>query len=355
MNIQENYQSLQNLIEDPAQSEVIDEFAKLQKKLSLLNQNKSFLDFFKKEKKVKGIYLWGDVGRGKTFIMDIFFSSIKNIKKNRLHYHYLMSEIHEQLKKNKNKKNPIEAITNSIGQETKILCIDEFFVEDIADAMILGKLLKGLFENRVVLVMTSNSEPKDLYKEGLQRDRFKEAIGLIEENMSVINIGNGPDHRMRNHINETKYHAIHDKNSHNYFSNLIAEKSPLGTEKNALITINNRKIKSILKSKIIIWFDFNTICGTNRSVSDYISIAKQFQNVFISEIPILDSEKENEARRFISLIDEFYERKVKVFITTAVNYKKLYTGKKLTFEFKRTESRLTEMSTEEYQKLRHIH
>ena len=355
MNIQENYQSLQNLIEDPAQSEVIDEFAKLQKNLSPLNQNKSFLDFFKKEKKVKGIYLWGDVGRGKTFIMDMFFSSIKNIKKNRLHYHYLMSEIHEQLKKNKNKKNPIEAIVNSIGQETKILCIDEFFVEDIADAMILGKLLKGLFENRVVLVMTSNSEPKDLYKEGLQRDRFKEAIGLIEDNMSVINIGNGPDHRMRNHINETKYHSIHDKNSHNYFSNLITEKSPLGTEKNALITINNRKIKSILKSKIIIWFDFNTICGTNRSVSDYISIAKQFQNVFISEIPILDSEKENEARRFISLIDEFYERKVKVFITTAVNYKKLYTGKKLTFEFKRTESRLTEMSTEEYQKLRHIH
>ena len=144
MNIQENYQSLQNLIEDPAQSEVIDEFAKLQKKLSPLNQNKSFLDFFKKEKKVKGIYLWGDVGRGKTFIMDMFFSSIKNIKKNRLHYHYLMSEIHEQLKKNKNKKNPIETIANSIGQETKILCIDEFFVEDIADAMILGELLKGL-------------------------------------------------------------------------------------------------------------------------------------------------------------------------------------------------------------------
>ena len=355
MNIQENYQSLQNLIEDPAQSEVIDEFAKLQKTLSRLNQDKSFLDLFKKEKKVKGIYLWGDVGRGKTFIMDIFFSSIESEKKNRLHYHYLMSEIHDRLKKNKNKKNPLEAVTNSIGQETKILCIDEFFVEDIADAMILGKLLKGLFENRVVLVITSNSEPRDLYKGGLQRERFKEAIGLIEDNMSVLKIGNGPDHRMRNNMSETKYHSIHGENSHNYFSNLLTEKSPLGTEKDSFVTVNNRKIKAILKSKIVIWFDFNTICGTNRSVSDYISIAKQFQNVFISDIPILDGEKENEARRFISLIDEFYERKVKVFITTAVNYKKLYTGKKLAFEFKRTESRLTEMSTEEYQKLRHIH
>ena len=141
MNIQENYQSLQNLIEDPAQSEVIDEFAKLQNKLSLLNQNKSFLDFFKKEKKVKGIYLWGDVGRGKTFIMDMFFSSIKNIKKNRLHYHYLMSEIHEQLKKNKNKKNPIEAIANSIGQETKILCIDEFDGYKLPNHLIILQLM----------------------------------------------------------------------------------------------------------------------------------------------------------------------------------------------------------------------
>ena len=356
MNILNTYSSSDGLIEDPSQLRVIEKFSTLQSKLSGSKEKTTFLQrYFKKKIKIPGIYLWGDVGRGKTFLMDIFFQSLNLNQKRRVHFHHLMSEVHTKLKEMKNIENPIDQITKSMSKNIQVLCFDEFFVEDIADAMILNKFLEGLFKYGITLVATSNSHPKDLYKNGLQRDRFLRAIKLIEENTSIINIGSGPDYRLKKINNKVEFNSIHDTETDQLLEKYFHLISPIGCKKNEAITVNGRKISSILSAETIIWFDFHAICAGNRSTADYITIAKQYQTVIISNILILDKEKENEARRFIAMIDEFYERKVKIIISTEISYKDLYQGQKLSFEYKRTQSRLTEMASEEYQKLAHIH
>ena len=355
MNTLKNYQSINNLKEDSEQLRVIENFSALESKLSSSKKTTFLKNFLKKRKKLKGIYLWGNVGRGKTFIMDTFFSSLEFKEKIRLHYHHLMRKVHKDLKSYKNKKNPIRLITDSISRGARVICIDEFFVEDIADAMILSELLAGLIEKNVTLVITSNSHPQELYKKGLQRDRFIKAIDLLVENTAILNIGSGPDYRLKNNLMDIKFNSIHNEESDHSLKKFFHTKTPIGVSDNDFILINDRRIEIVIKAKTIIWFDFIQICGTARSIDDYIAIAREYQNVIISKVPILDDERENEARRFISIIDEFYERKVKLVLTTDTYYKKLYQGKKLNFEFERTKSRLSEMSTLDYQKLPHKH
>jgi len=355
LNTLKNYQSTKNLIEDSEQLRVVEKFSALESKL-LSSKKTTFLNnLLKKQKKLKGIYLWGSVGRGKTFIMDTFFSSLEFKEKIRLHYHHLMRKVHKDLKTHKNKKNPIRLITNSISKGAKVICIDEFFVEDIADAMILSELLAGLIEKNVTLVITSNSHPQELYKKGLQRERFTKAIDLLVNNTAILNIGSGPDYRLKDNLMDIKFNSIHNEESDHSLKKFFHTKTPIGVSDNDFILINDRRIEIVIKAKTIIWFDFSQICGTARSIDDYIAIAREYQSVIISKVPILDDEKENEARRFISIIDEFYERKVKLVLTTDTCYKKLYQGKRLNFEFERTKSRLSEMSTLDYQKLPHKH
>jgi len=356
LNILNTYSSSNGLIEDASQLRIIEQFSTLQSKLLESKKKPSFFQkHFKKKTKIPGIYLWGDVGRGKTFLMDIFFQSLNLNQKRRVHFHHLMSEVHTKLKEMKDIEDPIDQITKSMSKKIQVLCFDEFFVEDIADAMILNKFLEGLFKYGITLVVTSNSQPKDLYKNGLQRDRFLKAIELIEENTFIINIGSGPDYRLKKINTKVKFNSIHNTETDQLLEKYFHLISPIGCKKNEVITVNGRKISSILSAETIIWFDFQAICAGNRSTNDYIAIAKQYQTVIISNILTLDKEKENEARRFIALIDEFYERKVKIIMSTEISYKDLYQGQKLVSEYKRTQSRLTEMASEEYQKLPHIH
>ena len=309
----------------------------------------------------KGIYLYGGVGRGKTFLMDMFFKELPITKKKRIHFHRFMNDIHEKLNLKKDTVNPIDEIANDISKEINVLCFDEFIVNDIADAMILGELLKGLFANKVVIVFTSNTEPKNLYSNGLQREKFSYAIKLIEENTNVICLNSDKDYRLLKFGNVRTYHYPNneqtDLNMQQYFSSISPDWFNWFTRKpvfeGVTIPLNNRDIDVRFLSSNTVWFKFEVICGNGRSQHDYIEISKIYQNVFISNVPKMDSNSIDEARRFINMIDEFYDRNVKVIISAETTIENLCNIKKINKEFERTISRLNEMQSSEYMKKEH--
>ena len=297
---------------------------------------------------VKGIYLCGDVGRGKTMLMDIFYESLPIKNKLRLHFHSFMIMIHKELNRLKSKKNPLGLVAKDISKKAKIICLDEFSISDIADAMILGNLLKELFHRGVTLILTSNTEPDKLYLNGLQRERFLPAINLIKKNTNIFFLNSNNDYRLSflEKADIYQYPITEDNNIKikNYFNMMAANK----IENKSYININNRKINTIKISDSIIWFNFDDICSSPRNKNDYIEIIKYYKTVIITNIPVLTLDHENQARRFITLIDEFYDRKVKMIFLAAAAIDNLYSGKKLAFEFKRTISRLKEMQSYEY-------
>ncbi len=297
---------------------------------------------------VKGIYLCGDVGRGKTMLMDIFYESLPIKNKLRLHFHSFMIMIHKELNRLKSKRNPLGLVAKDISKKAKIICLDEFSISDIADAMILGNLLKELFHKGVTLILTSNTEPDKLYLNGLQRERFLPAINLIKKNTNIFFLNSNNDYRLSflEKADIYQYPITEDNNIKikNYFNMMAANK----IENKSYININNRKINTIKISDSIIWFNFDDICSSPRNKNDYIEIIKYYKTVIITNIPVLTLDHENQARRFITLIDEFYDRKVKMIFLAAAAIDKLYSGKKLAFEFKRTISRLKEMQSYEY-------
>ena len=309
----------------------------------------------------KGIYLHGGVGRGKTFIMDMFYKELPIKKKKRIHFHRFMNDIHDRLNDKKNTVNPIDVIAKEISLDVNVLCFDEFIVNDIADAMILGQLLKGLFSKKVVIVFTSNTEPKHLYTKGLQRDKFIYAINLIEENSEIIHLDSDKDYRLLKFGNVKTYHyPDNDKtdiNMQQYFSSISPDWFNWFTRKpvfeGATIPINNRDVDVRFLSSNTVWFKFDIICGDGRSKNDYIEISKIYQNVFISGVPKMDNNYIDEARRFINMIDEFYDRHVKVIISAESPMDELCGIKKIEADFRRTISRLKEMQSDEYMKKEH--
>ncbi|MDG1015862.1 MAG: cell division protein ZapE [Woeseiaceae bacterium] len=354
MDIHKKYVTTEGIIKDNSQLRVIHEFSNLQSQLAANHKNKPFFSNpFQTKEMVKGIYLWGGVGRGKTYFMDLFFNTLETRRKRRIHFHRMMNEIHTNLKNLKETKDPIKKLIKILAKDVDVLCFDEFFVEDIADAMILQNFLEGLFEEGITLVATSNCDPDTLYQNGLQRDRFLKAIELIKSHAKIINIEKGCDYRITNNKSNMDLSSIHNKDSDDLLSKYFNEISPFNNKKNTQILINNRYINCIMAADIIVWFDFNSICSGNRSTVDYIEIAKQYQNVVISKIPYLNKSMENETRRFIALIDEFYERNVKLIYTSEVLFEDLYREKKFSFEFQRTKSRLTEMSSKKFLELAH--
>tara|TARA_B100001250_G_C19816142_1_gene798516 strand:- start:1313 stop:2401 length:1089 start_codon:yes stop_codon:yes gene_type:complete len=297
---------------------------------------------------VKGVYLYGDVGRGKTMLMDIFYESLPIKNKLRLHFHSFMIMVHKELNRLKSRRNPLGLVAKGISKKAEVICLDEFSVSDIADAMILGNLLKELFHRGVTLILTSNTEPDNLYLNGLQRDRFLQAISLIKENTNTFFLNSKNDYRLSFLEKADIYqHPITEDNNikiENYFNMVATSK----IENKGHIKINNRKINTIKFSGSIIWFNFDDICSSPRNKNDYIEIIKYYKTVIITNIPALTLDHENQARRFISLIDEFYDRKVKMIFLADAAIDNLYSGKKLAFEFKRTISRLKEMQSYEY-------
>ncbi|MEI6897162.1 MAG: cell division protein ZapE [Psychromonas sp.] len=307
------------------------------------------------QKKIKGIYFYGGVGRGKTYLMDMFFSCLKTERKSRLHFHHFMLRVHKELRLLTGKKNPLILIAKKFASETDIICFDEFFVDDITDAMLLAGMFEALFCEGVVLVATSNIQPSDLYKNGLQRARFLPAIALIESNCEIYNLDGGKDYRLDRLCEAEIYHFPlgHEANllMKNTFENLAnGEKSY-----NHPLTINGRVIQTSAYSVDTLLIDCVCLCDGPRAVSDYIELAIVYRTIFLNNVMQMNEQSNDMARRFIAMIDEFYNHHVVLIIAAEVDVYSLYSGQQLSFEFQRCISRLLEMQSKEYlQKSHHV-
>ncbi|MEJ2045398.1 MAG: cell division protein ZapE [Reinekea sp.] len=303
-----------------------------------------------KPKKVRGLYFWGGVGRGKTYLMDTFYNAIPFKEKKRLHFHHFMRMIHEQLGVHRGKANPLELVAREFAQTARVLCFDEFFVSDIGDAMILANLLETLFEQGITLIATSNIVPDGLYKDGLQRKLFLPAIELLKENTTVVNVDGGLDYRLRTLKQVEIFHSPLDQNAEESllasFHRLVPDASRV--KENIDLNILGRSIKARWENDDVVLFDFSELCDGPRSQNDYIEIAQQYHAVLISGVPTFVGKNDDAARRFINLVDEFYDRSVKLLLTAERRVEDLYHDGKLSFEFQRTVSRLLEMQSEEY-------
>ena len=345
-------------VRDPAQLDVIARFEDLQAGIAAQKPRRGLLRtmFLRSGPPgpLKGLYIWGGVGRGKTFLMDLFYEHLEIEQKRRIHFHRMMHEVHERLQTLSLVANPLDKVAAAIALETRVLCFDEFFVSDIGDAMILGRLLEGLFKRGVILVATSNTKPDDLYAEGLQRQRFLHAIDLLNEHTEVVNMDGGTDYRLRLLEKAGTYLTPDDAAARNRLEYFFDESASTRADTDFDLDINGRPVRAHRCAKGIAWFHFADICGGPRNASDYIEIARWYPSVIISGVPRFDEEIENEARRFISLIDEFYDRRVKLILTAEAGVHELYAGSKLGFEFERTVSRLIEMQSSEYLALPHL-
>jgi len=303
---------------------------------------------------IRGMYLWGGVGRGKTLLMDLFFISLPIEQKKRIHFHRMMSDIHARLRKLGDIENPLEQIAADIAAEVRVLCFDEFYVSDIADAMLLGNLLDGLFRRGVTLVATSNSNPADLYSGGLQRERFLPAIALLEQHTNVTELDSGTDYRLQLLQEAGTYLTPAGDDANAKLRHYFDEITTAEIIENRTLQILGRDVRTRRCAKGIAWFDFEEICGGPRSQEDYIEIARWYPTVIISDIPQLTHELDNPARRFVALVDEFYDRKVKLILSAATGVDALYVGNGLKFEFRRTASRLIEMQSNDYLHAPHL-
>jgi cell division protein ZapE len=401
--LRKHYQQLieqEVLCEDKAQSNAVDELEKLSKQLlskQLIATKKNepiisgnlFSHYISKKTQpkatspIKSLYFYGRVGRGKTMLMDLFYQYTPIKKKKRIHFHRFMENVHQQLnelsmqqslQKTRLDKNPLTHIANTWATDLQLLCFDEFFVSDIGDAMLLAGLFETLFSQGVILVFTSNCQPEQLYRNGLQRERFVPTIALINHYCQVISIDGDTDHRLTNTVNQAykNYYFTHLQGETllaNRFQGLRERTTPhIDEDKKNVIVVNNREINYLAKTSNHIWFDFYALCSGPRSQRDYIQIADEFDTVLISNVPqfagdlipavfsgiedcyqrsgVLMGELrhlDDEARRFIALVDEFYDSKVQLIISADVDITQLYQGTQLSFEFQRCQSRLFEM------------
>jgi cell division protein ZapE len=399
---------------DPVQAAVVDRLDELRQRLiaareadsSLVRRWFGALGGKAAAEPVRGIYLWGGVGRGKTWMMDLFFQSLPFRERRRRHFHRFMHDVHVELKTLQQREAPLDVVADRIAQDARVLCFDELFVADIADAMILGGLFSALFKRGVTLVATSNVQPRDLYKNGLQRTRFLPTIDLLEQSVDVVAVDGATDYRLRRLTQAGTYLpsgapdtpqrlrelfrelADHDgsedragfshkdsaphgapptgsppagaaRSDATTFDATTGETrtfnqsgrpwpSQAGVDPAHSIEIEGRRIPVICESGGVVWFDFMALCSGPRSQDDYIEIARDYQSVIVSDVPVLDSLHEDEARRFIALVDELYDRNVNLIVSAAAPPTELYRGERVAFQFERTTSRLIEMQSEEY-------
>ncbi|MDD0837234.1 cell division protein ZapE [Curvibacter sp. HBC61] len=295
----------------------------------------------------RGVYMYGGVGRGKSFLMDCFFNAVPLRRKVRLHFHEFMREVHRELVGLQGTVNPLDVLGARIAKRYKLICFDEFHVADITDAMILHRLLVALFDNGVGFVTTSNFKPDELYPDGLHRDRILPAIALLNERMDVVNVDNGTDYRRRTleQVNAymTPLGAKADADMREAFERLAEVK-----EEDPIMRIESREIHALRKAGGVVWFDFKTLCGGPRSQNDYLEIATQFHTVLLSSVPHMPVRMASEARRFTWLVDVLYDRRVKLIMSAAVPPEELYTEGPMSHEFPRTVSRLNEMRSAEF-------
>lgn len=313
---------------------------------------------FQTTKTVKGLYLWGGVGRGKTYLMDIFYHALPIKNKLRMHFHHFMKMIHNELNIHKGTQDPLIKIATLMAKKYQVICFDEFFVSDITDAMLLGNLFAALFENNVTLIATSNIAPDELYKNGLQRARFLPAIDLINQHCQVHYLSAGNDYRLRTLENADIFHSPLDeraeKNLQSYFCQLT-QQSRIENTKKQILDIDGRQLVIIQQAAGVLFISFRQLCDGPRSQRDYMEIASQFHTVIISKVEQMGTELigDDIARRFLAVIDEFYDRQVKLIISAQTDVEHLYKNGLLSFEFTRCCSRLIEMQSKQYLALPH--
>lgn len=322
-------------------------------------QTRSLLSVFSKRRDVdviepvRGAYLWGGVGRGKTWLMDMFYSRVPLAEKRRMHYHHFMFFIHEELKKLAMHRNPLEMLVANLAKEVRLLCIDEFHVMDIVDAMLLHGLLDAMGKHGITLVTTSNRIPDDLYLNGLQRERFLPAIAWLKKYTHVVELDNHIDYRMLKRASHDSFLEDDDAilvehELEKCFAELAIGEVHIGQD----IEVQGRTLPTHRVAQNVVWFDFRTLCETARSTRDYIELAERFDYIVLSGLHVLGEEHESAARRFLNLIDELYDRNVQFIFSTTIALENLYQGQKLKFEFQRALSRLNEMQGDDYQQVR---
>ncbi|WP_161522840.1 cell division protein ZapE, partial [Escherichia albertii] len=288
---------------------------------------------------VRGLYMWGGVGRGKTWLMDLFYQSLPGERKQRLHFHRFMLRVHEELTALQGQTDPLEIIADRFKAETDVLCFDEFFVSDITDAMLLGGLMKALFARGITLVATSNIPPDELYRNGLQRARFLPAIDAIKQHCDVMNVDAGVDYRLRTLTQAHLWLSPLNDETREQMDKLWLALAGAKREKSPLLEINHRPLATMGVENQTLAVSFATLCVDARSQHDYIALSRLFHTVMLFDVPIMTSLMESEARRFIALVDEFYERHVKLVVSAAVPLYEIYRGERLKFEFQRCLSR----------------
>ncbi|MGF1692800.1 cell division protein ZapE [Photobacterium kagoshimensis] len=296
----------------------------------------------------QGLYFWGGVGRGKTYLVDTFFECLPTERKMRVHFHRFMHRVHHELQLLAGQSDPLEKVADTFKSETDIICFDEFFVSDITDAMLLGTLFEALFARGITLVATSNIPPDELYRNGLQRARFLPAIALIQQHCQIVNVDSGVDYRLRTLEQAEIYHYPLDiaaeRNLCQYFEQLSVEPR----HQNRVITVNNRPLPTEQEADGIVHFTFATLCQSARSQNDYMELAQVYHTVLVSDVMVMAEDDSDSARRFIAMVDEFYERNVKLIMSGQAEMERLYVGVRLKFEFKRCCSRLIEMQSHDY-------
>jgi cell division protein ZapE len=295
----------------------------------------------------RGVYMWGGVGRGKSFLMDCFFRAVPLVRKTRLHFHEFMREVHRELQELKGTVNPLDELGRRIARRHRLICFDEFHVADVTDAMILHRLLEALFANRVSIVTTSNFHPDGLYPNGLHRDRILPAIELLKRQLEIVNVDAGTDYRQLGFAGRTLYHCPLGEAAEAALEATFEQLAEAADEDPTLM-IEHRGVRAVRRAGGVVWFDFRTLCGGPRSQNDYLEIAARFHTVIVSNVPQMPPRLASEARRFTWLVDVLYDRCCKLVLSAAVPAEQLYTEGPLAHEFPRTVSRLSEMQTPAY-------
>lgn len=343
-------------IRDAAQARAIEHLDRLWTELMMFKRKRNrFLGRSLRSPQLpKGLYFYGGVGRGKSFLMDAFYGCLPYRRKRRVHFHAFMAEIHQRLRGLKSEANPLKAVAAEIAKETRVLCFDEFHVSDIADAMILGRLLENLFNEGVVLVATSNYAPAELYPQGQNRSSFLPTIALIEEKLTILNVDGGEDYRHRTlTAAEVFYIPANDENERK-LADLFTQVTAGQVERPSEIEIHGRMLRCKKRTDKAIWFDFRMLCFGPRSQADYLYLSEHYEMIFVSGIEKLSQAERAEARRLTWLIDVMYDYRVKFCATCDVPVGEIYVEGDFAQEFVRTASRLTEMQSQEYLNLPHL-
>ncbi len=332
---------------DEAQQQALDHFDRLHEEICQI-QNRSWFRRWRDNSVSRGLYLWGGVGTGKTLLMDMFYQSLPDGCARRIHFHRFIQSVHEHKNRIKDQQNPLKIIAAELVRKHRVLCLDEFAVTDITDAMLLHGLLDALFEGGVILITTSNIRQVDLYQKGLQRDRFLPAIGLLQIHTREIRVDSGSDYRLAYLQDDSIYHSPLDTEAQQALAECFKKLAGHYEDSKSSIMVSGREVPVVATGSGVVWFEFAVLCTGHRSKMDYIELSKRFHTLIVANIPLLNDFEVDATRRLIELIDELYDRGVNMLVSAAAGPDALYSGSRLEQPFKRTISRLQEMSSADF-------